>query len=195
MTATPTPLSAGTDVGETIGGKLHGRTMVFDTAGADGLGLVTTTPAPTTLLGRLKAIADLLAGNLTVTGTFFQATQPVSVAALPLPSGAATSAAQGTGNASLTSIDGKLTGVATAAKQDALLAATAITLAPFAITPDPTAALPRPITAIAIVTGGSIIYRHPAEGSDRTVTLPAGFFPFPAAYIRTGGTASGLTGF
>jgi hypothetical protein len=35
-------------------------------------------------------------------------TQPVSVASLPLPSGAATSASQSTGNTSLSSIDGKL---------------------------------------------------------------------------------------
>ena len=43
-----------------------------------------------------------------VTGTFWQATQPVSVATLPLPAGAATSALQGTGNTSLGSIDTKL---------------------------------------------------------------------------------------
>lgn len=42
-----------------------------------------------------------------VTGTFFQATQPVSAVSLPLPTGAATSAAQTTGNNSLASIDGK----------------------------------------------------------------------------------------
>lgn len=45
--------------------------------------------------------------SLPVTGTFFQATQPVSAAALPLPAGAATSASQGTGNTSLASIDTK----------------------------------------------------------------------------------------
>jgi len=44
-----------------------------------------------------------------VTGTFFQATQPVSVASLPLPAGAATSANQTTANTSLASIDSKLT--------------------------------------------------------------------------------------
>lgn len=43
-----------------------------------------------------------------VSGTFWQATQPVSAASLPLPSGAATSALQTTGNTSLSSIDGKL---------------------------------------------------------------------------------------
>lgn len=42
-----------------------------------------------------------------VSGTFWQATQPISAAALPLPSGAATSALQTTGNTSVASIDTK----------------------------------------------------------------------------------------
>lgn len=42
-------------------------------------------------------------------------TQPISAAALPLPSGAATSARQDTGNTSLASIDGKITAVNTGA--------------------------------------------------------------------------------
>jgi hypothetical protein len=41
-------------------------------------------------------------------------TQPISAAALPLPAGAATAAAQGTGNTSLSSIDGKLATAQTA---------------------------------------------------------------------------------
>lgn len=45
---------------------------------------------------------------LPVTGTFFQATQPVSAASLPLPAGASTSALQTTGNTSLSSIDTKV---------------------------------------------------------------------------------------
>lgn len=44
-------------------------------------------------------------GSLTVDGAFFQAVQPVSVAALPLPAGAATAANQATEIASLASID------------------------------------------------------------------------------------------
>ena len=47
---------------------------------------------------------------------------PISATALPLPTGAATSALQGTGNTSLSSIDTKLSSQATAAKQDLLLA-------------------------------------------------------------------------
>jgi hypothetical protein len=46
-------------------------------------------------------------GTMAVTGTFWQATQPVSIASLPLPSGAATSANQTTELASLASIDSK----------------------------------------------------------------------------------------
>lgn len=42
-----------------------------------------------------------------VTGTFFQATQPVSAVSLPLPTGASTSANQTTANSSLSSIDSK----------------------------------------------------------------------------------------
>ncbi len=44
-------------------------------------------------------------GTFPVTGTFWQATQPVSAASLPLPSGAATSALQTTGNTALTTIN------------------------------------------------------------------------------------------
>ncbi len=47
-------------------------------------------------------------GSITVDGTFWQATQPISAANLPLPSGAATSANQSTTNTFLSSIDGKI---------------------------------------------------------------------------------------
>jgi hypothetical protein len=67
--------------------------------------------------GRLKV--DGSGVTQPVSGTFFQATQPVSATALPLPTGAATEATlllgataakQDTGNTSLSSIDGKLSG-------------------------------------------------------------------------------------
>lgn len=51
---------------------------------------------------------QLRATSLSVTGTFFQATQPISAVNLPLPTGAATSGNQTTGNNSLISIDSKL---------------------------------------------------------------------------------------
>jgi hypothetical protein len=43
-----------------------------------------------------------------VSGTFWQATQPISAVSLPLPTGAATSALQTTGNSTLTTISGQL---------------------------------------------------------------------------------------
>jgi hypothetical protein len=46
------------------------------------------------LLGWLRKIVDVLSGSIAVTGTFWQATQPISAASLPLPSGAATAAKQ-----------------------------------------------------------------------------------------------------
>src|ERR1035437_5927540 len=46
-------------------------------------------------------------GTMAVTGTFWQATQPVSIASLPLPSGASTASNQTTELASLASIDSK----------------------------------------------------------------------------------------
>lgn len=61
-----------------------------------------------TLPGFASPPAVTVGGSVAVTGTFWQATQPVSAASLPLPSGAATSALQTTGNTSLASIDGKL---------------------------------------------------------------------------------------
>lgn len=51
--------------------------------------------------------AQLRAAAVPVSGAFWQATQPISAAALPLPSGASTSALQTAGNTSLSSIDGK----------------------------------------------------------------------------------------
>ena len=53
------------------------------------------------------SIAIASDATLPVTGTFFQGTQPISAASLPLPTGAATSAIQTTQQSSLTSIDSK----------------------------------------------------------------------------------------
>jgi hypothetical protein len=64
-------------------------------------------PLPISLSGSVS-VANFPATQA-VTGTFFQATQPVSAASLPLPSGASTSALQTTGNTSLSSVDSKLT--------------------------------------------------------------------------------------
>lgn len=71
----------------------------------------TAVPTSATMVGgsdgtNLKALKVSTAGVLSIDGS--AVTQPVSAASLPLPTGAATSALQTTGNTSLSSIDGKL---------------------------------------------------------------------------------------
>jgi hypothetical protein len=56
---------------------------------------------------------SLLNSSIAVTGTFWQATQPVSAASLPLPTGAATAALQTTGNTTLSTIATALAGTLT----------------------------------------------------------------------------------
>lgn len=63
--------------------------------------------------GNLATIASAVTGTVTVDGS--GSTQPVSAATLPLPSGAATSANQTTGNGLLTTIDADTSAVAAAA--------------------------------------------------------------------------------
>lgn len=65
-----------------------------------------TTTAPTYTNAQTSPLSLTVAGALRVDGS--GVTQPISAAALPLPSGAATSALQTAGNSSLSSIDGKL---------------------------------------------------------------------------------------
>jgi hypothetical protein len=57
---------------------------------------------------------DASGHTVPVSGTFWQATQPISASSLPLPAGAATAANQATANSSLASIDSKLTSPLTA---------------------------------------------------------------------------------
>ena len=93
-----------------ISGVFYPRTKI--SFGADGSATDVSSAAPfpvTVISGVTTGLTDaqLRATAVPVSGTFWQTTQPVSAASLPLPSGAATSAAQTTGNASLASIDGK----------------------------------------------------------------------------------------
>ncbi len=73
-----------------IGGNLA---LVAAAQGAGGTGIAEPTGG-TGILGWLSGIYSKLSGALAVTGTFWQATQPVSAASLPLPAGAATAALQ-----------------------------------------------------------------------------------------------------
>jgi len=65
MADVTTPLADGTVVGLLVGDRLLSFNLLNDTAGADAMGLVSSTPAANTLLGRLKAVADALGGELT----------------------------------------------------------------------------------------------------------------------------------
>lgn len=60
--------------------------------GGPGTGVATITGSGSGIQGLLRMIWDTLRGSIAVTGTFWQATQPVSATTLPLPTGAATDA-------------------------------------------------------------------------------------------------------
>ena len=88
-----------------IGGVLHQRVKLSQ--GADGSATDVSSAAPlnvtlaNTGANGTPIVVDLgsnndvtVTGSVAVTGTFYQATQPVSAASLPLPTGAATSALQ-----------------------------------------------------------------------------------------------------
>ena len=124
-----TPGSGATLAADDIGGVLYGRTkIVLGNDGVNGGDVSSTNPMPVTGAltdAQLRATAVPVSGPLTdaelratavpvsdgggsltvdgtvaVTGTFWQATQPVSAASLPLPTGAAT-------ETTLASIDAK----------------------------------------------------------------------------------------
>lgn len=94
----------------TIAGAVAGTEMQVDV-----LTMPTTTVQATNLdIRDLTFAADKVDASgstgVGVTGTFFQATQPVSAATLPLPTGASTAARQDTGNTSLATIAGAVSG-------------------------------------------------------------------------------------
>lgn len=87
-TSLPLPSGAATAANQTTGNTSLSN---IDT----GIGTDGATPPVipgTGVRGWLRSIYDKLSASIAVTGTFWQATQPVSAAALPLPSGASTEA-------------------------------------------------------------------------------------------------------
>lgn len=133
-----TPGSGALVAADEIGGILYQR--VKPAFGVDGTAtdVSSTDPLPVTLLASGAVIGHVIldSGTLTsitnavsVTGTFWQATQPVSLASVPLPSGAATEATLSTLNGKVTAVNtGAVvvsssalpSGAATSAKQPAL---------------------------------------------------------------------------
>ena len=201
----------------TSGGTGGGAVTAVSGAFVDGAITTIGTEADTawggsgssTVIAALKAIYAKVAGTLTatisgavsVTGTFWQATQPISAASLPLPAGAATSANQPTAAAQ---------GSATAA-QTGILAEAAVTTAaptyttaqtsPLSLTlagglrvdgsgvtqPISAAALPLPTGAMQ-QTGGSVAIAG-------TAAISAVSLPLPAGAAQDGADATGVTQF
>jgi hypothetical protein len=88
---------SGNKAQKTYIGEPVGETIITPAQdGTDGTGIAAPTGA-VGIRGWLSGIYSRLAGPLTVTGTFWQATQPISAASLPLPSGAAQDGTDGTG--------------------------------------------------------------------------------------------------
>jgi len=105
-----TTLNAGsggdTFAADVIGGVKYPRSKIV--LGADGTNdgdVSSANPLPisgvVTVSGGVAVTGTFWQATQPVSGTFWQATQPVSAAALPLPSGASTEAKQDTGNTSL----------------------------------------------------------------------------------------------
>lgn len=82
------------------------QTSNQDVLGNLGVAAAVTTSAPTYTTGTTAALSLTLNGLLRVDGS--GVTQPISAAALPLPTGAATAALQTTGNTTLSAISGQL---------------------------------------------------------------------------------------
>lgn len=141
------PAGASTSVLQTTGNN--------SLASIDGKIVAVNTGAVVIASGTITSITNPVA----VTGTFFQATQPISATALPLPAGASTSGLQTTGNTSLSSIDGKIPvlgqALAAASVPVVLAAAQVATLTPLATVAITAAALPLPANA-AQETGGNL---------------------------------------
>lgn len=194
--------------------QLTGNTLLGEIAAS--LESATYYPATQPISGTVG-----ISGSVAVTGTFWQATQPVSVASLPLPTGAAT-------ETTLTTLAGKLptlgakassgsvsmtpasdatfpvsaaslplpSGAATATKQDAQTAAIdnlASAKRWFPITPADSALAVVP-DAIFVSGAGTIVARGD-DGNDATFTVAAGTtLLIRPAQVRAASTATGIVG-
>ena len=172
--STLTPLSSVTVSGSVTanaGTNLNTSLLALDSTVAKDSSLTTIDSSINTLLkpaSTLAAVTSITntvtikadtAGNqanaLKVDGT--ATTQPISVASLPLPTGASTSALQTTGNSSLSSIDGKIPSNLTVTSTRLLTDGSGVTQ------PISAASLPLP-------TGASTAAKQPALGTAGTAS-------------------------
>ena len=97
-----------------VGGSLYQRIKLVVGGEGDILDITPDTPLPVTVVGGSSGSSDALtdeqlrAAPVPVSGTFYPATQPVSVAALPLPAGAATETALTALKASVEALSAKI---------------------------------------------------------------------------------------
>jgi hypothetical protein len=105
VSATSLPLPAGASTSALQSSLITALGSPFQAGGSIG----NTSFACTQASGSsLHVDVDNFPSSQAVTGTFWQTTQPVSAASLPLPTGASTSALQTTGNTTLSTISGQL---------------------------------------------------------------------------------------
>lgn len=82
------------------------QTFNQDSSGNIGISALASTAAPSLTTGTYNSLSLTLSGLLRVDGS--GVTQPISATTLPLPTGAATSALQSTGNSTLLTVSGQL---------------------------------------------------------------------------------------
>lgn len=187
MTALTTPIPAGANVAEIIDGKAFNRVIPCKADGSAD----TFYPATQPVSGNVG-----ITGAVAVTGAFYQATQPISVTALPLPAGAATETKLETVRALLA---GTLTvalpaGAATAARQDSLKAsidAQGPTDDISPVTPSDSTALSTVPVSLIVLSAGNVVVKG-SSGTPTTFTgLVAGqIIPLRARYVMATGTTA-----
>ncbi len=120
----------------------------------------------------LTSIDAALGNPLAVTGTFWQATQPVSAASLPLPSGASTSAKQDTIIGHVDGIESLLAGTLTIAGTVGVSGSVAVTGTFWQATqPVSLAALPALVAGSAVV--GKVGIDQNTDGTTNKVNIDA----------------------
>lgn len=97
-----------TTVLQASGANLHANIDNFPASQATSSTQLPAALGQTTMAGSLSCAIASDQSAVPVSGTFWQATQPVSVASLPLPTGGSTAANQTTANTTLSAISGQL---------------------------------------------------------------------------------------
>ncbi len=201
-----TPRIGGADVasGNPLPVATQSTDPIVTSLGTDGTTPPTLPGGSTGVRGWLRYLASLLpalvSGRWPVDGS--GVTQPVSAASLPLPTGAATSAAQTTGNTSLASIDGKIPALVTGrvpVDGSAVTQPVSLASAPLPTGASTSALQTTGNTSLASIdtkTPALVTGRVPVDGSAVTQPVSASALPLPtgaatSALQTTGNTSLG----